>query len=108
MDPSDALELAKEAGFTLPSPAWIFGCILFSLVGIGAWYYGKAVKAPRVRWLGLALMLYCYVTSPTWLLYGVGIALCVAIWWTARAATELPRPMYCRPVPRCAGWRPVD
>ena len=81
MDPSTALELAKEAGFTLPSPAWIFGAILFSLVGIGAWYWGKAAKVPRIRWLGLALMLYSYVTSPTWLLYGVGIALCAAVWW---------------------------
>ncbi|MFL6695622.1 MAG: hypothetical protein ACJ8GJ_00550 [Vitreoscilla sp.] len=81
MNFSDALELGQDLGLTLPTPAWIFGCILFSLVGIGAWYYGKAAKVPRIRWLGLALMLYSYVTAPTWLLYGVGIALCVAIWW---------------------------
>ena len=81
MDPSDALELAKDSGLTLPSPAWIFGCVLFSLLGIAAWRYGKAMKAPRIRWLGLALMLYGYVTSATWLLYLVGIALCVALWW---------------------------
>jgi hypothetical protein len=81
MSPDDAFELAKQAGLVLPSPAWIFGCILFSLIGFGAWRYGKHVKSPRIRWLGLALMLYGYVAGPTWLLYGVGIALCVAVWW---------------------------
>ena len=81
MNFSDTLQLAQDMGLTLPSPAWIFGCILFSLLGMGAWYYGKHVKVPRIRWLGLALMLYSYVTEPTWLLYGAGIALCVAIWW---------------------------
>jgi len=82
MDPADTLALAQDAGLTLPSPAWIFGCILFSLVGFAAWRYGKAVQVPRIRWLGLALMLYRYLTGPTWLLYGVGCALCAAILWS--------------------------
>ena len=86
MDPQDALELAKSAGLTLPSPAWIFGCILFSLVGMAAWRWGKVVQRPRIRWLGVALMFYSYVTSPTWLLYGAGIALCGAIWWNRPGA----------------------
>ena len=81
MNFSDALQTAQALGLTLPTPAWIVGAILFSVLGMVAWYHGKRAKAPRVRWLGLALMLYSYVTSPTWLLYGVGIALCVAIWW---------------------------
>lgn len=81
MNFSDALQTAQALGLTLPTPTWIFGAILFSLLGIGAWYFGKARREPRIRWLGLALMLYSYVTAPTWLLYGVGIALCVAIWW---------------------------
>ena len=57
MNPAETLELAKEAGLTLPSPAWIFGCILFSLIGFAAWRYGKFVQRPRIRWLGLALHL---------------------------------------------------
>lgn len=81
MNISDALQTAQALGLTLPTPAWIVGAILFSVLGIGAWYYGKARQEPRIRWLGLALMLYSYVTGPTWLLYGVGIALCVAVWW---------------------------
>ncbi len=81
MNPADALHAAREAGLTLPSPAWIFGCLLFSLVGFAAWRYGKAVQSQAIRWLGVALMFYGYLTKPVWLLYGVGIALCVAIWW---------------------------
>jgi hypothetical protein len=32
-----------------------------------------------MRWLGVALMLYPYVISQTWLLYGVGTALCAGL-----------------------------
>jgi len=66
---------------TLPTPAWFFGCILFGLIGFAAWRYGKVMAQPRIRWLGAALMVYPYLTRPTWLLYGAGIALCAAIWW---------------------------
>lgn len=86
MQAHDALELARSAGLTLPSAAWIFGSILFSLLGLVAWRWGKVVERPRIRWLGAALMLYSYVTGPTWLLYGVGIALCGAIWWVRSGA----------------------
>ena len=76
------LDTAQALGLTLPTPAWIVGCILFSLVGFAAWRHGKAVQQPRVRWLGLALMFYGYVTDATWLLYAVGLALCAAVWWS--------------------------
>ena len=81
MNPADALHAAQQAGLTLRSPAWIFGCLFFSLVGFAAWRYGKAVQSAAIRWLGVALMVYSYFTGPVWLLYGAGVALCVAIWW---------------------------
>ncbi len=81
MNPSDALQAAQEAGFKFPTPWWIFGCIVFGLVGLAAWRYGKVVRHPRTRWLGVALMFYPYLTQSTWLLYGVGFALCAVIWW---------------------------
>lgn len=34
---------------------------------------------PRTRWVGVALRLYFYAISATWLLYAVGGALCVAL-----------------------------
>jgi len=86
MNPQDAMQMAEGMGLTLPSPAWIFGCILFSLIGFAAWRYGKVVARPPIRWLGAALMFYSYLTSPTWLLYGVGVALCAAVWWVRRGA----------------------
>ncbi len=84
MTPEESLQLAQDMGLTLPSPAWIAGCILFSLIGIVAWRWGKVKRNSRVRWLGLALMLYGYVAGPTWLLYGAGVALCAAVWWCAK------------------------
>ena len=35
----------------------------------------------RTRWWGVALMFYPYVVSATWLLYAVGVALCLGMWW---------------------------
>jgi hypothetical protein len=68
----------------LPSPAWIFGTVLFGLLGLAAWRYGKVIEHPRIRWLGVALMFYPYVVGSTWLLYAVGMAICCAIWWDRR------------------------
>lgn len=81
MNPTEALQAAREAGLTLPTPAYIFGVVLFSLAGMAAWRYGKVIEHPRIRWLGVALMFYPYVIGSTWLLYLVGFALCAAIWW---------------------------
>jgi hypothetical protein len=49
-------------------------------VGIAAYYYGKRQGRNRMRWLGLALMLYPYVVWQTWLLYVVGAGLSIAAW----------------------------
>ena len=76
----NALDTAAALGFTLPSPAYIAGMILFSLVGIAAWRYGRLRGHPRTRWIGLALMLYPYVVANTLLMYAVGVALCTAAW----------------------------
>ena len=68
------------SGFTWPSPAYLFGGLLFSLVGLAAFRYGRR----RDRWptlsIGIALMLFPYVVSRTWLLYVIGIALCIGLW----------------------------
>ena len=77
----EGLDTIGALGFTWPSPAYIVGAILFGVLGLGAYYYGKHNGRPRTRWLGVALMLYPYVVWQTWLLYLVGIGLCVAVWF---------------------------
>jgi hypothetical protein len=76
MDSSAALQ---SLGLALPSPAYIFGAIVFGLAGLAAWRYGRKTERPRTKWLGLALMFYPYAVSRTWLLYAVGAALCAAV-----------------------------
>ena len=76
----DTLETLDALGITLPSPAYLIGVIVFSLVGIAAYYYGKRQGRSRMRWLGLALMLYPYVVWQTWLLYVAGAGLSIAAW----------------------------
>jgi hypothetical protein len=81
MNPNDALHAARSMGLPLPTPSYIFGAILFGLLGFAAWRYGKVIEHPRTRWLGVALMLFPTLVGRTWLLYLVGIALCAGIWW---------------------------
>jgi len=82
---SDTVATAEALGFTLPSTAYIVGAILFGMIGFVAYRYGKSMSIPATRWLGVALMLYPYAISATWLLYVVGVALCVATYVTARS-----------------------
>jgi chromate transport protein ChrA len=73
------LQKLQSLGFTWPSPAYIFGAIVFGLIGLAAWRYGKKTERPRTKWLGLALMFYPYVVTQTLWMYIVGIVLCGVI-----------------------------
>lgn len=77
---ADALRTAQALGFTLPSPAYIFGAIVFGLIGLMAFRWGRMREVPRVTWLGVALMLFPYVVSDTELMYAVGSGLCLALY----------------------------
>jgi hypothetical protein len=70
----------EALGITLPSPAYIFGAIVFGLIGLVAFRYGGQRQKPITRWIGVALMVYPYAVSRTWLMYLVGVALCAGIW----------------------------
>ena len=76
----DELKAVESLGFGLGSPSYLFGVILFSILGWAAYRYGKKATNVNVKWLGVALMLYPYVISETWLLYLVGTGLCVAVY----------------------------
>ena len=71
----DDLAQLQSLGFTLPSTAYILGAIVFGLVGLGAFHHGRRSGQPLKLWLGVALMLYPYAVSRTWLMYVVGVAL---------------------------------
>ena len=85
MNTSDVQTLASGLGFQWPSPAYLLGMLLFSLIGWGVYRYGKRMERPRTKWLGVALMLYSYAVPQTWLLYLVGVALCAAVYWWPEA-----------------------
>ena len=74
----DNIAILQSLGLELPSVAYIFGSILFGLVGLAAFRRGRKSGSRSALWLGVALMAYPYAVSRTWLLYVVGIALSTA------------------------------
>lgn len=72
----DELKNLESLGLVLPSPAYIVGAILFGLVGYAAFRRGRRTSRSVLTWTGLALMLYPYAVSQTWLLWAVGAAFC--------------------------------
>lgn len=68
-------------GLTLPTPAYLIGAILFGIVGLVAYRYGKNTSRPYPKWIGVGLMLYPYAVSETWLLYAIGVGLCAALYF---------------------------
>lgn len=77
---ADDLKSLGALGFSLPTPAYLFGALLFGIIGWGAYRYGKKTSAPTIKWLGVGLMLYPYGVSQTWLLYLIGTGLCVCLY----------------------------
>jgi hypothetical protein len=76
----DELKTLDAMGFTLPSAAYLFGSLLFGIIGYAAYRYGKKASLEIPRWIGITLMLYPYLVSETWQLYGAGVGLCVALY----------------------------
>lgn len=75
----DSLQTLQSLGISLPTPAYIFGAVVFGLIGLAVYRWGKRVGRPRSKWLGVALMFYPYAIAQTWLLYAVGAALCLGV-----------------------------
>jgi hypothetical protein len=78
------LTALPSLGMSLPSPAYLMGAIVFGLIGFAAFRYGRKSDRPVPLWLGVALMLYPYAISQTVLLYAVGTALCVGLFFGTR------------------------
>lgn len=70
------LQQLESLGLGLPTAAYILGAILFGLIGWVSFQRGRKTSAPMLTGTGLALMLYPYAVSQTWLLWLIGVALC--------------------------------
>jgi hypothetical protein len=81
---NEMLGLLEAAGITLPSPAYIVAVLLFGVIGMVLFWRGRRRKQPKIKWIGLALMLYPYVVWGTVPVYVVGVVLCGAAWWYGR------------------------
>lgn len=80
----DTVSQLQSMGLTLPTPAYLAGMLLFSLLGMVAWMAGKRMHKATTKWLGVALMFYPYAVSDTRALYLVGVGLCAAAVWAWR------------------------
>ena len=80
-------ELYVGNALTQPSALGNFGVaniiagFLFGSIGFIAFVYGKKMSLWRPLVLGLVLMAYTYFISNTILLYGIGIVLCVLLYF---------------------------
>lgn len=72
----DGLKNLEALGLVLPSPAYIVGAILFGIMGYLAYRRGRRTSRPVLTWTGVALMVYPYAVSQTWLLWALGAGLC--------------------------------
>jgi hypothetical protein len=80
----DELKTLESMGITLPSPAYLTGAILFGIIGIAAYRYGRKASHGIAKWIGIALMLFPYAVSETWMLYALGTGLCIGLYISRR------------------------
>lgn len=72
----DELNPLASSRLVLPSPAYLAGAILFGILGYVAFRRARRTSNASLTWTGVALMLYPYAVSQTWLLWAVGAGLC--------------------------------
>jgi hypothetical protein len=70
---------ASKASHFMPTPAALFAALIFGIIGLAAFRYGKKSSQWQPMVLGMALLAYPYFFSDVRLLYGVGVALTVAL-----------------------------
>ncbi len=67
--------LSQFSTFTLPEPLYLVGLMLFGCIGYFAYKHGEKAALPRLKWAGVALMLYPYAVDDTQRLYLCGMGL---------------------------------
>jgi ACR3 family arsenite efflux pump ArsB len=63
------------------NPYNILAGIIFGTIGFGAWRYGRTLDLWKPTVIGLVLMVYPYLVSIDWLLWGIGVALLILLWF---------------------------
>lgn len=59
----------------------ILAGFIFGTIGMGAFGYGKKLDLWQPRLIGVALMIYPYLVSNLWALWGIGVGLLVLLWF---------------------------
>lgn len=63
------------------NPYNLLAGLVFGTFGWGAFSYGKKLDLWQPRAIGIALMVYPYLISNAWLLWGIGGGLMVLLWF---------------------------
>jgi len=63
-----------------PTPAALFGSLLFGAIGLGVFIYGRRMVLWKPMVVGVLLMSYPYFVAQTWLIYAIGCALCLGLY----------------------------
>lgn len=64
----------------MPAPAYLFASMLFGIIGLAAFVYGKKQMFWRPLVIGVALMAYPYFVTQLGWLYLIGAGLCAALY----------------------------
>ena len=67
-------------GFNL-DPYNLLAGFIFGTLGWGAFSYGRRLDLWQPRAIGAGLMVYPYLFSNPWLVWGLGVGLLVALWF---------------------------
>ena len=80
MNPSVESYLTTALGFAMPSMWYFVGAIVFSIAGYIVYRLGRRTRNTYLAVLGGGLMFFTYVVTDTFLVYSIGLGLCVAAW----------------------------
>ena len=64
----------------LPDPGILFGGLVFGVIGLAAFMYGRKQARFSAMTIGTALMVYPYFVGRAWLLWTIGVVLCGALY----------------------------
>lgn len=65
----------------LPTPAALITGSIFNLIGLFVFWRGRRSLNRRLKWVGIALILYPLLVAETWVICLLGLLLCVLAWY---------------------------